>query len=89
MREMRAIAFVSQLIDKGFDDGGRHKKMFIHCIDAEHEMRTLGVSSKVNVGWGFLTSLFELGRQQADVFLRDHFDKIGNQSSVDIEQRFL
>ena len=36
-----------------------------------------------------LTWLFELGRQQADGFLRDHFDKIGNQSSVDIEQRFL
>jgi NTE family protein len=89
MREMRAIAFISRMIDKGFDDDGRMKKVFMHCIDAEQELRTLGVSSKVNVEWSFLTWLFELGRQQADVFLRDHFDKIGNQSSVDIEQRFL
>jgi NTE family protein len=89
MREMRAIAFITRMIDKGFDDDGRMKKVFMHCIDAEQELRTLGVSSKVNVEWSFLTWLFELGRQQADGFLRDHFDKIGNQSSVDIEQRFL
>jgi NTE family protein len=89
MREMRAIDFVGKLVDKGFDDGGRLKKMFIHCIDAEEEMRALGVSSKLNVGEEFLRWLFELGRQQGDAFLREHFDKIGKQSSVDIEQRFL
>jgi NTE family protein len=89
MREMRAIAFVSRLVEKGYDDDGRLKKMFIHCIDAEEDMRTLGVSSKLNVDRDFLTWLFELGRRQGDAFLRDHFDKIGTQSSVDIEQRFL
>ena len=89
MREMRAIAFMSRLVDRGFDDGGRLKKMLIHCIDAEEQMRTLGVSSKVNVEPAFLTRLFELGRQQCDAFLREHFDKIGKQSSVDVEQRFL
>ena len=49
MREMRAIAFITRMIDKGFDDDGRMKKVFMHCIDAEQELRTLGVSSKVNV----------------------------------------
>ena len=63
MREMRAIAFITRMIDKGFDDDGRMKKVFMHCIDAEQELRTLGVSSKVNVEWSFLTWLFELGRQ--------------------------
>lgn len=89
MREMRAIAFVSRLVDKGFDDGSRLKKMFVHCIDAESEMRRLGVSSKVNVEWDFLIWLFELGRRRGDAFLREHFDKLGKQSSVDIEQRFM
>jgi NTE family protein len=89
MREMRAINFVNRLVEGGFDDGGRLKKMLIHCIDAEDEMSSLGVSSKLNVGREFLGWLFELGRKRAGAFLRDHFDKIGKDSSTSIEQRFL
>ena len=89
MREMRAINFVNRLVDSGFDDGGKLKKMLIHCIDAEDEMNNLSVSSKLNVGWEFLKWLFELGRQRGDAFLREHFDKLGNKSSTSIEQRFI
>jgi NTE family protein len=89
MREMRAINFVNHLVDRGFDDGGRLKKMLIHCIDAEDEMSNLGVSSKLNAGWDFLTWLFELGRKRGDAFLREHFDKLGNESSTSIEERFI
>ena len=49
MREMRAINFVNHLVDRGFTEGGRLKRMLIHCIDAEDEMGNLGVSSKLNV----------------------------------------
>jgi NTE family protein len=89
MREMRAINFVNHLVESGFDDGGRLKRMLIHCIDAEDEMSRLGVSSKLNVCRDFLTWLFELGRERADVFLRDHFETLGKSSSTSIEQRFL
>lgn len=89
MREMRAINFVNHLVDRGFDEGGRLKKILIHCIDAEDEMSNLGVSSKLNVSREFLRWLFELGRKRADDFLREHFDKIGKQASTSIEQRFL
>jgi NTE family protein len=89
MREMRAVNFINHLVDSGFNEGGRLKKILIHCIDAEDEMSNLGVSSKLNVGREFLRWLFELGRKQADDFLRDHFDKIGTESSTTIEQRFL
>ena len=89
MREMRAINFVNRLVDSGFDDGGRLKKMLIHCIDAEDEMNSLGVSSKLNVEREFLRWLFELGRSRADMFLQSHFDKIGRELSTSIEQRFL
>lgn len=88
MREMRAIAFVTRLIESGFTDGGRLKKIFVHCIDADDTMRRLGVSSKLNVEWQFLLSLFELGRLRGEAFLQEHFEKIGQTSSVDIEERF-
>ncbi|MBC7778509.1 MAG: patatin-like phospholipase family protein [Proteobacteria bacterium] len=89
MREMRAIKFVSDLIDKGFTDGGRLKQMLIHTVDAEDQMRRLSTSSKLNASWEFLTWLRDLGRARAQSFLDEHFDKIGNRSSTDIDERFL
>jgi NTE family protein len=89
MREMRAINFVTRLVDSGFDDGGRLKRMFIHCVDAEDEMRKLGVSSKLNAQWDFLMWLHELGRGRASAFLDQHYDRIGRESSTDIGTRFL
>jgi NTE family protein len=89
MREMRAINFVNHLVETGLNDQGGLKKMLIHCIDAEEEMCSLGVSSKLNVGWEFLEWLFELGRRRGDAFLREHFHKLGKESSVSIKERFL
>ena len=89
MREMRAINFVNRLVESGFDDSGRLKKILMHCVDAEDEMSRLGVSSKLNVSRDFLHWLFELGRKRADIFLRDHFEAIGKNSSISIEKRFL
>lgn len=89
MREMRAIHFVSRLVESGVDDGGRLKQMLIHCVDAEDEMRGLGASSKLNAGWEFIASLHGLGRSRAEAFLEAHYDKLGRVSSTSIEERFL
>jgi NTE family protein len=89
MREMRAIHFVTKLIDGGFDDQGRLKRVFIHTIDAEDHMNKLGVSSKLNADWEFLMSLHDYGRQQAEAFLSEHYDQIGKESSTDVEKKFF
>ncbi len=89
MREMRTIHFVSGLIDRGIDDGGRMKRVLIHTIDAEDVLGRLGVSSKINADWDWLQRLFNLGRERADQFLDQHFDKIGNESSTDVAKKFL
>jgi len=89
MREMRAINFVTKLVDSGFDDGGRLKRMYMHCIDAEEEMRKLGTSSKLNAQWDFLMYLHQLGRSRGSAFLEAHYDKIGRESSTDLLARFL
>ena len=72
MREMRAIAFVTQLIDEGKMAGG--KRMFMHLIEAEDMIRDLAGSSKMNGTWKFLTHLFEIGRERTDKWLADNYD---------------
>jgi NTE family protein len=89
MREMRAIHFVTKLVDSGFTDGGRLKRMLIHTVDAEDVLAKLGASSKLNADWDFLTSLRDLGRQRGEAFLAQHFDKIGKESSTTFEEKFL
>jgi len=89
MREMRAIKFVSDLIDRGELDPARHMRVFIHTIDAEQELAAFDVSSKFNSDLGFLLHLFALGRRKADDFIAIHFDDLGRRSTTDITAKFL
>jgi NTE family protein len=89
MREMRAIAFVTSLIERGKLDEGEAKQMLIHSIRADEEMTHYGVSSKLNCDWGFLTHLRDKGRAHAERWMKLHFDAIGERSSVDLRAEFL
>jgi len=87
MREMRAIAFVTQLIDEGKIAGG--KRMYMHLIEAEDVIRDLAGSSKMNGTWKFLTHLFDIGRERADQWLAENYDSIGAKGTVDLQARYL
>ena len=89
MREMRAIAFVTRLVDDGMVKRGDLRRLFIHAISAEQEMNKLGVASKFNGDWMFLTYLRDTGRQHADSWLAENFDRLGRESTVDIRQQYL
>lgn len=89
MREMRAIAFVSSLIDSNSAESKGLKKMFMHSIRSDEEMSAHDVSSKMNAEWPFLIYLRDKGRLTAKKWLKSHFDKIGKESSIDINEEFL
>jgi len=89
MREMRAIAFVTRLIDDGTVKDGRLKRMLIHSIEADEYVAGLGYSSKLNPDWDFLTHLRDIGRERTRVWLAANVDKVGVQSSIDIREAFL
>lgn len=89
MRELRAVNFMTNLIDNGELSQEKHKRIFIHTIEAEEVVQKLGVSSKLNTDPEFLKFLFEQGKLLATKFLADNFDKIGNESSTDIATKFM
>jgi NTE family protein len=89
IREMRAVDFVTRLIDEGALDPVRYRRMFIHNIDAESEMARLSASSKFNADWTFIRELFALGRQRADTWLAANFHALGQYSSIEIAETFL
>jgi NTE family protein len=92
MSEMRAIAFVQELVEKDAisgDFGRRLKALLIHSIADPVSLAPLGAVSKFNVEPDFLEHLFGLGRQAATVWLASTFDSVGVRTSIDIRARFL
>lgn len=89
MREMRAIAYVTSLLERGKLDPTEARQMRIHSIRSDEQMAGLGVSSKLNADWDFLTQLRDQGRARASAWLEAHAEAIGERSSVDIRKEFL
>jgi len=92
MREMRAIAFVSKLIDDDWikpEMKDRLSRVLIHAIRSDDVMSAFSVSSKFNTDWDFLTHLRDLGREATALWLDTHFDDINTRSTVDVRGEYL
>ena len=88
MSEMRAIDFVSRLLEGGRLEQPRYRRIFLHSIEDEVHMREFKLSTKFNGDWDFLQTLRRYGHAAADQFLSTSAQAIGRDSSLDI-QRYL
>lgn len=89
MREMRAVHFVTKLIDEGRLDRERYKRMNIHMIEADDELKPLGASSKLNAERDFLEHLKGVGRAACAAWLEASFERIGVDSTIDLAETYL
>lgn len=92
IKEMRAIAFVQKLIKQDWlkDEYKDHlRKIRMHAIRADEDMKDYSVSSKFSSEWDFLLELKELGRKRAKTWLKKNYDKIGHESSISIQDEYL
>jgi len=87
--EMRAIAFVTRLIDEKKLNDPRYKRMLLHMIEAEEQLAPLGASSKMNADRHFLEALRDIGSAAADRWLDKHFDDIGTRATMDFAETFV
>src|SRR5215475_8303020 len=89
MREMRAIAFATKLIDNGELDKETHSRMYMHWIGNDQLMSQLGTATQFHPEWSLLCRLRDEGREAARSWLDRHFGQIGSRSTMDIAQMFL
>jgi NTE family protein len=87
MREMRVVAFVSKLIDEGQIVDG--KRVLLHTIDGEDVIGALSNSSKLNGDWDFVHHLYQIGRQRADDWLKCNFQRLGVETTIDLQSKYL
>jgi NTE family protein len=89
MREMRAVAFITKLIDCGKLEQKDAKRMLMHSICTDGLMHELSSASKLNLNARFLSHLHSLGRKAAEAWIDRHFDELGVRSTVDIQTAYL
>ena len=91
LRELRAISFIHKLLDDGWikdEYRDRLRDVRIHSIRSDEALKGLDVNSKFRTDLKFLTGLKEQGRNIADAWLNEHFDKIGECSTVNLREMF-
>jgi NTE family protein len=92
LAELRAIAFVKRLIKDDLLKDPRKARLSdirLHSIRADDALSQFPASSKYDASWGFLTDLRDRGRDAAQTWLLNCFDKVGHDSSVDVRKEFL
>lgn len=88
VKELRAIALLQRVATARDLDLGRYGHTFLHLIHVDTEVQDLSASSKMNAEWDYLRFLFERGRNWADSWLADSFDRIGVESTLDLDGLF-
>jgi NTE family protein len=87
--EMRAIHFVSRLIEQGRVAPGEYKPLRLHMVADEAGLAPLSASSKLNTDRAFLEALHALGHAAADRWLAEHRGAIGRRGTLDLRGSFL
>lgn len=88
LREMRAIDFVTRLIDNGKLSTKEYKKVLMHRIALSEALKDIDASSKMDAKWDFFLMLKKAGRTAARKWLDRNFDSIGETSTIDLRQEF-
>lgn len=88
LRDLRAVDFVTRLMEEGRLDGTGYRRVLMHAIADEMTLANLGASSKFNVEPDFIDMLFEKGRAAGEAWLKTNFRHLGAKSTVDVRQLF-
>lgn len=86
MREMRAVSFVTKMIEEGWlkdEYKNKLKKMHIHCLRADKALAEFPSATVYVPDWDFLLTLRDLGRQAATDWINENFKYVGKKTTID------
>ena len=88
LKELRSLAFLWEIIHYENLERERFRDVHVHAIHDEKTMLELGVSSKLNAEWAFLTHLRDCGRKATQDWLSQHYDDLGVRNTLDLSWIF-
>jgi NTE family protein len=88
LRELRAIDFVTRLIDDGKLQSSEYKRILMHRIDGGVKIDAYTAASRMNAELAFFMELRDLGRATAKDWLAAHYDAIGHSATLDLKPAY-
>jgi NTE family protein len=86
LAELRAADFVARLIRRGLIRGDEYREERLHRIGGAGKLEQFSAATKHDVSWPFLERLRDLGRADTKAWLEENFDRIGVESTLDMDQ---
>jgi NTE family protein len=90
--ELRAIAFVQKLLDGDAlrtDVRDNYRRVLMHAIRGDKALEKLGVESKYDTDWHFLTGLRDAGRAAFKAWAAENREAVGTRGTLDIRAEYL
>jgi NTE family protein len=89
LHELRAVEFVTRLIDEGKLSTRDYKRVRMHRIHGGSELNEFTASSRLNARWEFFKELKDIGRTAARRWLAANYQAVGLESTLDLRQAYL
>jgi NTE family protein len=89
IREMRAVEFVTDLIDHQGVGQANLKRVNMHIIEDNDFFSELNPSSRLNTDKDFIRMLYDRGRSVAASWVKKNYESVGKKSSIDIKDVFV
>ena len=89
LREMRAIHFVTEMIDKGIITDPSIRRLNMHLIRNPDIAGQIDMTSALNTDIDFFEWMFKEGRKTGKEWLKENFKHIGERTTATIEKDFI
>jgi NTE family protein len=89
LREMRAISFITKLIDKGIIGEGKMKRLYMHLIRDQEKFLDFDLSNALNSTPEFINDLHDAGIKAGQKWIKDNYEDIGKRSTFDVDASFV
>jgi NTE family protein len=88
LRELRAVDFVTRLLDEGKLAEGDYKRVLMHRIEPTGHFDDFPARTRRTADWTMMKTLFERGRGAARDWLARHYDDIGVRPTIDLRPTY-
>ena len=89
LTQMRSIDLINDLLAKGALQGSYCKTVLVHRIDGGSALHAWPASTKSSTDGVMIRKMFEVGQASARHWLAQHFNALGQRSTVDIRRDYL
>jgi NTE family protein len=89
LREFRAIDFVNRLMRENKLDPKRYRTNRLHRIDAGHALAKYTAATKLDTSWSFFRELHRAGHLAATEWLKENYDSIGVEGTLELRATFM